>query len=61
MDGRNQKNYKIALTFSKVTTTSISANLSHLKSTFSASLVFHEVLTRYYKIQETIRVLVSYI
>ena len=59
MDGRNQKNYNIALTFSKVTTTSISPNLSHLKSTFSASPVFHEVLTRHYKVQETIHVLVS--
>ena len=60
MDGRNQKNYKIALTHSKVTTTSISPNLSHLKSTFSSSSVFHEVLTRHYKVQETIYVLVSY-
>ena len=34
MDCRNQKNYKIALTHSKVTITSISPNLSHLKSTF---------------------------
>ena len=61
MDGRNQKNYNIALTHSKVTATSISPNLSHLKSTFSASSVFHEVFTRHYKVQETIHVLVSYI
>ena len=61
MDCRNQKNYKIALTHSKVTITSISPNLSHLKSTFSACSVFHEVLTRHYKVQETIHVLVSYI
>ena len=61
MDCRNQKNYKIALTHSKVTITSISPNLSHLKSTFSASSVVHEVLTRHYKVQETIHVLLSYI
>ena len=53
MDDRNQKNDKIALTHSKVATTSISPNLSHLKSTFSASSVFHEVLTGHYKVQET--------
>ena len=53
MDDCNQKNYKIPLTHSKATTTSISPNLSHLKSTFSASSVFHEVLTGHYKVQET--------
>ena len=39
--------------------TSISPNLSHLNSTFSASPVFHEVLTKPFKVQETVRVLKS--
>ena len=59
MDGRSYKNYKIALTHSKVTTTSISPYLSHLNSTFFASSVFHEVLTKHYNVQETIHVLKS--
>ena len=41
MDDHSYKNYKIALTHSKVTTTSISPDSSHLKSTFSSSPVFH--------------------
>ena len=32
--------------------TSISPNLSHLNSTFAASPVFHEVLTKHYNVQE---------
>ena len=59
MDSRSYKNYKIALTHSKVTTTSISPYLSHLNSTFFASSVFHEVLTKHYNVQETIHVLKS--
>ena len=39
--------------------TSISPNLSHLNSTFSASPVFHEVLTKPNNVQETVRVLKS--
>ena len=41
MDGRSYKNNKIALSHSKVTTTSIYPYLGHLKSTFSSSPVFH--------------------
>ena len=59
MDDRNNKNYKIALTNSKVTTTSISSYLSHLKGTFFASSVFHEMLTEHYDVQETIQVIKS--
>ena len=51
MDDRNYKNYKIALTHSKVTTTSISPYLSHLNGTFFASSVFHEMLTEHYNVQ----------
>ena len=39
--------------------TSISPNLSHLNSTFAASPVFHEVLTKHYNVQETVHVLKS--
>ena len=38
---------------------SISPNLSDLNSTFSVSPVFHEVLTKPYNVQETVRVLKS--
>ena len=41
MDGCSYKNYKIVLSYSKVTTTSIYPYLGHLKSTFSSSPVFH--------------------
>ena len=41
MDGRSYKNYKIALSHSKVTTTSIYPYLVLLKSTFSSSPFFH--------------------
>ena len=59
MDDRNYKNYNIALTHSKVTTTSISSYLSHLNGTFFASPVFHEMLTEHYNVQETIHVIKS--
>ena len=60
MDGRNYKNYKIAFNkLKKNTITSISPNLSHLNSTFSASPVFDEVLTKHYNVQETVHVLKS--
>ena len=59
MDGRDYKNYKIALTHSKVTTTSISSYLSHLNGTFFASSVFHEMLTEHCNVQETIHVIKS--
>ena len=59
MNDRNYKNYKIALTFSKVTTTSISPYLRHLNGTFFASSVFHEMLTEHYDVQETIHVIKS--
>ena len=59
MDGRDYKNYKIAFNTLKNTMTSISQNLSHLNSTFSASPVFHEVLTKHYNVQETVHVLKS--
>ena len=39
--------------------TSISPNLSRLNSTFAASPVFHEVLTKQYNVQETVHVLKS--
>ena len=48
MNDRNYKNYKIALTHSKVTTASISPYLSHHNGTFFASSVFHEMLTERY-------------
>ena len=51
MDGRDYKNYKITFNQSK--------NLSHLNSTFSASPVFDEVLTKHYNVQETVHVLKS--
>ena len=54
MNDRNYKNYKIALTHSKVTTASISPYLSHHNGTFFASSVFHEMLTEHYDVQETI-------
>ena len=57
MDDRDYRNYKIALTHSKVTTKSISPYLSHLNGTFFAASVFHEMLTENYDIQETIHVL----
>ena len=57
MDDRNYKNYKVPLTHSKVTTTSISPYLIHLNGTFFASSVFHEMLTEHYDVQETIHVL----
>ena len=41
MDGRSYKNYKIALSHLKVTTTSIYPYLGHLKSTFSSSPFFN--------------------
>ena len=41
--------------------TSISPNLSHLNSTFSACPVFHEVLTKHYNVKETVHVLKSMI
>ena len=41
MDGRSYKNYKIALSDLKVTTTSIYPYLGHLKSTFSSSPFFN--------------------
>ena len=59
MDDRNYKNYKIALTHSKVTTTSISPYLSHLNGTFFDPSVSHEMLTEHYNVQETIHVLKS--
>ena len=59
MNDRNYKNYKIALTHSKVTTTLISPYLSHPNSTFFASSVFHEILTEHYNVQETIHVIKS--
>ena len=61
MDGRSYKNYKIALTHSKLSYNyiAISPYLSHLNSTFFASSVFHEVLTKHYNVQETIHVLKS--
>ena len=59
MDDRNYKNYKIALTHSKVTTTSISPYLSYLNGTFFASAVFHKMLTEHYNVQETIHVIKS--
>ena len=51
MVGRHYKNYKIAFNTLK--------NLSHLNSTFSASPVFHKVLTKHYNVQETVHVLKS--
>ena len=59
MNDRNYKNYKIALTHSKVTTTSIYPYLSHLNGTFFAPSVSHEMLTEHYNVQETIHVLKS--
>ena len=41
MDGRSYKNYKIALSHLKVTTTSIYPYLGHLKGTFSSSPFFN--------------------
>ena len=59
MDGRDYKNYKIAFnTLKKNTIKSISPNLSHLNSTFSAPPVFDEVLTNH-NVQETVHVLKS--
>ena len=40
MDGRSYKNYKIALSYSKIKTTSIYPYLCHLKSTLSSSPFF---------------------
>ena len=57
MDDRSYKNYKIALTHSKVTTTSISPYLRQLNGTFFASSVFLEMLTEHYNVQETIHVI----
>ena len=45
------------LIHSKIKTTAISPYLSHLNGTFSASPVFHEVLTKHYNVQETVHVL----
>ena len=39
--------------------TLISPNFSHLNSTFCASPVFHELLTKLYNVQETVHVLKS--
>ena len=58
MDDHSYKNYKIALTHSKVTT-AISPYLSHLNSTFFASSVFSRSVDKHYNVQETIHVLKS--
>ena len=59
MVGRSYNNYKIALTHSKELHRFLHTYLSHLNSTFFASSVFHEVLTKHYDVQETIHVLKS--
>ena len=53
MDGRSYKNYKIALTHSKLSYNYIDFSILESPS------VFHEVLTEHYNVQETIHVLKS--
>ena len=57
MNGGNYETYKILFNTFKNYNYINSPYLSHLNSTFSASPVFHEVLTKHYNVQETVRVL----